>query len=125
MIKIDWQGGAKMAATLQKVATEMPNKVRAALRAETEIEAKEVRARTPVDTGNLRDSVKVEEGDTKQRDVIAVQIVAGGPEAPYGLTVHEDLEAFHRVGQAKFLESVIRESAPHMQKRIAKRLELK
>lgn len=115
-----------MAATLQKIATEMPNKVRAALRAEAEIEATEAKRRTPVDTGNLRASIHVDDAKgTKDPGVVSVAIVAGGPAAPYALTVHEDLEAFHRVGQAKYLESVLRESAPHMAKRVAKRLELK
>lgn len=31
-----------------------------------------------------------------------------GYSAPYALHVHEDLETFHRVGQAKFLEEPIR-----------------
>jgi len=125
MIRIDWQGGAKMAASMQKVANDMPNKVREALRAEAEIEAQEARRRVPVDTGALQDTIKVEDRKNKEQNVIGVDIVAGGPNAPYGLIVHEDLEAFHRVGQAKYLESVLRESAPHMGKRVAKRLELK
>lgn len=115
-----------MAATLQKLANETPNRVRAALRAEAEIEATEARRRTPVDTGALRSSIHVTEPtDKKEPRTVSVAIVAGGPAAPYALKVHEDLDAFHRVGQAKYLESVIRESAPHMAKRVAKRMELK
>ena len=49
-------------------------------------------------------------------------IEVGGPAAPYAVVVHEDLEAFHPTGQAKYLESTIMQSAPFMLDRISKRL---
>jgi hypothetical protein len=51
--------------------------------------------------------------------------VAGGGTVDYALIVHEDLEAFHRVGQAKYIESVLNESKRSMPARIAKRIDLK
>jgi hypothetical protein len=56
--------------------------------------------------------------------IIYALIVAGGPAAPYAIYVHEDLEAIHPVGQAKFIESVLLESRPFMAARIAKRIDL-
>jgi hypothetical protein len=89
------------------------------------IELKEVQRRTPVLTGKLRDSEHLEgptfEGARELR--IRIIIVCGGPDIPYAWHVHEDLEAFHRVGQAKFLESVLRESSQYISARIARRVD--
>ena len=48
----------------------------------------------------------------------------GGPAAGYAIYVHEDLGAFHPVGDAKFMESVLNESRPFLAKRIAARVDL-
>lgn len=93
---------------------------------EVSIEKKEVVRRTPVDKGALRASIRVE-GPLRtgpNDSIIYALIVAGGPSAPYALYVHEDLEAIHPVGQAKFIESVLLESRPFMAKRIAARIDL-
>lgn len=91
-----------------------------AMRIETEIDATECKQRTPVDTGALRSSIHVV-GPSEDGDRLVTAIVAGGPSAPYAIKVHEDLEAFHKVGEAKFIESVVRESAPFIRDRITKR----
>jgi hypothetical protein len=49
-------------------------------------------------------------------------ITVGGPSASYAIYVHENLENFHPIGQAKFLESVVLESAPFLGARIATRV---
>lgn len=100
-----------------------PDEITKALYQETEIEVTEVKRRTPVQFGNLRASVH-QIGPTKIGDKYYTLIAAGGPSAPYAIYVHENLEAFHKVGQAKFIESVILESRPHMAARVAKRIEL-
>ncbi len=51
-----------------------------------------------------------------------VVVEAGGPSAPYGFFVHEDLEAFHSQGEAKFISGPLRESSRFMADRIAKRI---
>lgn len=58
----------------------------------------------PVDTGALRGSghVTFPEVDGKSA---SVKIVYGGAAAPYAYEVHENLQAYHRVGQAKYLET--------------------
>lgn len=61
----------------------------------------------PVDLGTLRASGLVEPpiiSGTKVRIVVAF----GGPAASYAYIVHEDLEAHHTVGQAKYLETAAR-----------------
>jgi hypothetical protein len=88
---------------------------------ETEIDATEAKERTPVHLGNLKNSVHAIGPTTNAAGQIETAIVAGGPSAPYAIYVHEDLDAFHKVGEAKFIESVIRESRPFMKDRIAKR----
>jgi hypothetical protein len=50
--------------------------------------------------------------------------VAGGPAAPYAIFVHEDPDAIHKVGQWKYIESVVKESVPYMAVRIARRIDL-
>ena len=57
--------------------------------------AKEI---TPVDTGRLRSSL------TWQRNDTSVDI---GTNVEYAIFVHEDLDAFHRVGEAKFLTKAV------------------
>jgi len=94
-----------------------------ALYEEGKIEKTESQKRTPVDTRALRMS-HVVHPPTKSKNP-QVHITAGGAPAPYGVYVHENLEANHKVGQAKFLESTIRESAPFMAARVAKRIDLK
>lgn len=92
-----------------------------ALRQEAEIEMTEAKRRTPVDTGNLRGSEHVE-GPTMSGRVLRAALVAGGPAAPYAVYVHENLDALHPVGQAKYIESVLLESMPYMADRIARRV---
>lgn len=113
----------EMRRRLLRFAEKFPNEVERALYQETEVEAKEVKRRTPVDTGELRASVHVE-GPTRQWRTIYTKIVAGGPAAPYAIYVHEDLDAIHKVGQAKYIESVILESRPFMAARVGQRIDL-
>ena len=118
---------SKVRAKLARAKVAIPNEVARALYMETEIDAKEVTKRTPVDDGPLRASIHVSGPYIvylKGRRVIYTRISAGGASAPYAIYVHEDLDAIHPVGQAKFLESVILESRPNMTARIAARMSL-
>jgi hypothetical protein len=121
MIKVTWTGRDSFMANARAFANKFPDVVGKALQAEGNIEATESKRRTPVDTGNLRASTHVEPYHRSGRD-ISVRIVVGGTASPYALFVHEDLEAHHKVGQAKFLQSTILESAPFMLLRVAARL---
>lgn len=125
-------GRSEMVAKLRKFQKGFPDEVARALYIETEVEAKEVKRRTPVHwypkgvtgpAGALRASVHVE-GPVREGTRIFTKIVAGGPAAPYAVYVHEDPDAFHHTGQWKFIESVIMESRPYMGQRVAKRIEI-
>lgn len=116
---VDTDGIRRKIASLQR---ELPNEVGRAIRVEAEIEATECKRRTPVDTGALRSTIHVEGPTTEAGGSISCAIVAGGPAADYAIHVHENLEAHHPVGQAKFIEEPLRESAPFLPGRIAKRL---
>jgi hypothetical protein len=116
-------GLTELKAALTEAVKRTPEQVGAALKAESEIEMAEAKRRTPVDTGALRASGYV--GEPEQGFTgVTVAMGFGGAAADYAWVVHEDLEAFHPVGQAKFLESTLMESAPHMADRVGKRLDL-
>jgi hypothetical protein len=123
---------------LRSLVKNFTPEVQAALMEEMEIERQEVIQRIPKDTTALASSTHLIEGDNKgrkQKNVAAATILVGDdtinpktnqPTKEYAAQVHEDMEANHpRGGQAKYLESVLKESSPHMAKRIARRLDLK
>jgi hypothetical protein len=123
------KGATKMIQTLKQFAEKYPDQVAAALYQEAQIEATEMKKRTPVDTtpnaphpGNLRNSIHVEDPERKGR-TISVEI-ATGAQAPYAVYVHENPDAYHPVGEWKFMESVLNESRSHMADRIARRIHL-
>jgi hypothetical protein len=83
----------------------------------------------PVDTGTLRASGFVEHPVIDGSNV-EVRFGYGGPAAKinpktgqsadvYALKVHEDLQALHRVGQAKFLEQPFDAAKAKMAERVA------
>lgn len=109
---------------IRAVRDKWPDRFAEAMGVEGEIEVTEIKRRTPVDRGPLRASVHGE-GPFREGRRIWYKIVAGGPSAPYAIFVHEDLEAFHPVGQAKFIESVVLESRAYFLQRVARRAELR
>lgn len=114
-------GVAAMQAKIRAFAKRMPDKAAVALFRESEIEMTEAKRRTPVDTGTLRASGFVYPPE-RNGNRISVLLSFGGAAETYAIIVHEDLEAHHRIGQAKYLESVLSESAGHMLTRIGRRL---
>ncbi len=114
--------GANLAlAQLKKLQVFSPDEFGNALFQEAKIEEREIKERTPVKTGALRGSIKLS-GPHRRGRRIWVVVEAGGPSAPYGFFVHEDLEAFHSQGEAKFISGPLRESSRFMADRIAKRI---
>lgn len=107
---------------LQQLIRQVPDLLGAALAAEAEIEMTEAKRRTPVDTGALRATGHVQEPRVSM-GVVSVTMGFGGPAVDYALRVHEDMEMYHDTGQAKFLESVLLESAPHIAARVGRRVE--
>ena len=113
----------KVIGNMKKLDYTIPLVAAAALYQEALVEQKKSMKRTPVDTGALRDSHQTSLPKWQGQN-LQVTIKVGGPAASYAVIVHEDMEAFHEVGQAKFLESTILESAPFLLERIGARMKL-
>jgi hypothetical protein len=86
-----------------------------AVEAEAEYELSLTQEQVPVDTGQLKASGRTEPADS---GMIVANVIAyggppgsGGPEqteyVDYALIVHEDLEVFHKIGKAKYVEDVV------------------
>lgn len=116
-------GLEQMRAKLKQIAKSTPEKVASALYKEAQIEMTESKRRVPVDTGVLRASGFVAE-PVYEGTQISVALNYGGAAESYAIIVHEDLHAFHKIGQAKYLESVLNESRPYMAARLQARLNL-
>jgi hypothetical protein len=116
-------GADKMIAKLEAIAAKYPQRAAAALYQEALLVEGHSKSLTPVDFGVLRAS-----HETKQPVIeggnISVQIVVGGAAEAYAVRVHEDLDARHTVGQAKFLESAIYAHKPDLASNLARRLRL-
>ncbi len=110
-------GGIDMKGNVTKIAQKFPLQVAAAIARVLITELGEVKERTPLMTGALRRSERVLPPEING-NIIRVSMMAGGESAPYAVIVHEDLEAHHPVGQAKFMESVINEVAPYFLQRV-------
>jgi hypothetical protein len=109
--------GQTVARTLLQLAVSYERALIQAARRFAGIELTEMKKRTPVETGALRASgvVTVEFVDGH----LLIVFEFGGPAAEYAGYVHWDLEAFHRVGQALYVKSVLDESGPYAPQRIA------
>jgi bacteriophage HK97-gp10 putative tail-component len=116
-------GADAMMAKLAKLQKFAPDEFARALKEETKPEVNECKKETPVEEGDLRDGIHME-GPFREGRRIYTQIVTDPKQDDYALKVHEDLEAFHTVGGAKYIERPLNASAPHMAERIAKRIDL-
>lgn len=79
----------------------------------------DAKRRTPVDTGRLRASGRVERARTTGTRVVVVL----GFHTKYAGYVHEDLNANHPVGQAKFLALAVKGGKADMERAIANAIE--
>ncbi len=103
-IKIKLQGFVELNNKLKNIS-EVSNTVQnALLNCGNDLQQKAVDI-TPRDTGALRASAFTEAESGSKPSVIV------GFEEEYALYVHENLEAHHPVGQAKFLEQPLKENA--------------
>jgi hypothetical protein len=116
-------GKDQLEKALMKLADVAPKEFSRALYEEALVIAKVSSDRTPVETGELKGSHQVQRPVVNALDIY-VQIDVGGGSIDYALIVHEDLTAYHEVGQAKFLESAINEAKENFAERLAKRVDL-
>lgn len=101
----------------------LPDEIANALMIETAIDMKEMQNRTPVKTGDLKASATIQ-GPVVVGHEIFTNIVFG-TDLTYAIYVHENLEANHpNGGQAKFVESVVLESAGTWSSRVSGRIQL-
>jgi len=128
MMPNEVRGVAAMNDKIRSFTRQFPAIVRPAMREEAEVEATESKKRAPVYSGPtgpnypipgvLRASIHVE-GPFQRGSMIYADIVAGGAAGAYALSQHEELDWFHKIGEAKYIESVIMESRAFMAARLA------
>lgn len=120
-VKINITGQGKVIAALKNLPDGYQHQLAAALYQEGEALIAEAKAETPVDTGALRASGHVLAPEIAG-DKVTVRAGFGGPAAPYAVFVHENLEAHHNVGNAKYLENPAKRRAATMAERIAEKV---
>lgn len=133
--KVEFRGLPALVKRLDAQRRNIGPAVASALYREAEETITDAKRITPVDEGVLRSSghvqLPVQDGDR-----IVVQMGFGGPagsgnhagdtnqkDVGYAVYVHEDLDAHHPVGQAKFLEQPLGERRGGFADRVARRVE--
>lgn len=120
-ISVKMIGTDKLQKELAKLGEQAPRALGAALYQEgEEILGDSQDNYVPVDEGTLRGSGRVTEPTDGPNPEVTIGF--GGPAADYALVVHEDLNAHHPVGQAKYLERPFLKAIPGMGERLAKRV---
>lgn len=74
---------------------------------------------TPIDTGDLRGSVRLSDNDNPMNPHVVVSFGDGAAYAPY---VHENMKCHHPVGQAKFLEDAVIQERDEIPEIVAKHI---
>lgn len=124
MFKIEISGDKEMAAKVEKLMKELPQKIAQSLYKRAEfIMTRSKNEFVPVDLGTLKGTGHVSAPMIKG-DNISVELAYGGPAAPYALIQHETREFVHTVGQWKYLETPMKEAAATLASLIAKDLKL-
>lgn len=105
MAEIKLEGFVELTNKLNKSFSQISDTVQSALLdCGNDLQQKAVDI-TPIDTGALRASAFTEAESGSNPSVIV------GFEEEYAIFVHENLEAHHPVGQAKFLEQPLKENS--------------
>jgi hypothetical protein len=128
-LKMTLEGDKEMKANLEGLVAGFPLEARRAMNAILERKVVIVQGRTPVKSGNLKATIRKSVSLAKARgapNISGTIIAGGGPKkVAYARMVHENLKARHRVGQAKYLESVLLEAVPTVGGELATEIELK
>ena len=112
------KGEQELMANLQRRALATPLKIAAALYGFGSRVMLAAKRDTPWEFGVLRASGEVNKPVIKGRD-ISVLLQFGGPAAAYAIPVHENLEAKHPHGHAKFFETAVKAASPRMAEEIS------
>lgn len=108
-------GTDKVLANLNKEIRRIKGKTRVGMKASLDLIKGRSQALTPVDTTNLRAGQFTDVEETKNGIIGVV-----GAQAAYAIFVHEILENKHEVGQAKFLETAVKQSTREILKLITR-----
>jgi hypothetical protein len=144
-MRIKWRvtGEKELSAKMKRLADRRINaSVRETLNYGGDKVATEARKRCPVDTGALRSTIRKIEVKRTGRGVVAYGVQAGGwtgsggpvspgigrtgraapPHVDYERYVHEDMSAYHPVGEAKFMEKAMLSEWPLIVRRVRARI---
>jgi Bacteriophage HK97-gp10, putative tail-component len=124
------RGLEEVRQNLRRFGRQVERIVTEALREEAEEIMAAAKAQTPVDTGALRSTGRVQAVERRPVGRLVAVLSFGGPAGAevggkfvgYAIYVHENLAAHHAVGNAKFLERPARAAAVGMAGRIALRI---
>lgn len=121
-IKIEIKGARELRNKLVRAGSEAGKIMSIALYQEAEKIMSKSKKQVPVDTGALRGTGHVQLPQ-KLGNNIQVKLGYGGPAAEYAVYVHENLNARHKVGKAKYLEDPALEHARNMGDRLQAKVE--
>ena len=122
-------GQEKLAARLNVLDKEMNHKTAEALRKAGGEIIRVTIPKTPLKTGELRarsfNEGPLQDGN-KHTQVVGFEKFGGewDKDNAYAVPVHENLEAHHNVGEAKFLEHGVQETESYLLKYLAKEMKL-
>ena len=110
-------GAREASSELLRLARRSPKAMERAMYKYGNEEMTEAKRLTPVEFGDLRDSGVVDAPEWVG-EVLAMELGFGGAAEAYAAAVHEDMEAYHEHGQAKFLEAPLNASEPYFDQRV-------
>ena len=108
--KVSWKFDTRDFTKWAEKAAAVPKRAAGLLLTNGEVIMTDAKLRTPVDTGTLRASgfvALVDKGAMPKK----VELSFGGAAGAYAIYVHERLDVYHPVGEAKFLENAVNEWA--------------
>lgn len=106
-LEIDHTSLKRVLRNVERRGIEMKREAAKFLRREGRSILAEVKSEIPEETGALRASARLRVS-ARKRGGVSVTISVGGQDAPYAVIVHEDTQARHGKGKAKFVEDPVR-----------------
>lgn len=131
-VNVTVTGLSELLQALSRIRAELPNKLAGAVYMEAEEIMTESKKQIPVDTAAAKNSGYVNEPEISGGDIklefgyggtaTKINRHTGEPTTTYLVPLHENLQARHTTGKAKFLEDPVKAAESGMLLRIARRL---